>query len=99
MASCTVGDAKSHGSAFGKHPVYIVAMATTPHDGGYWLFASNGAVYRFGDAKWHGAAVSKTPLRNPIGAAAAIPDGRGYWLLPVAPAGLAAPGRVSSLVV
>jgi hypothetical protein len=87
------GDAKSHGSAFGKHPrVYVVAMASTPHGAGYWLFASDGAVYRFGNARWYGSAASKTPLKNPIAGAAAVPTGRGYWLLPRAPSGLPAPG-------
>jgi len=34
-----------------------VGMAATPDGGGYWLAGSNGGVYTFGDAQFHGSAV------------------------------------------
>ena len=33
----------------------IVGMATTPDGGGYWLVASDGGVFTFGDAGFYGS--------------------------------------------
>ncbi len=46
----------------------------------YWVFASNGAVYPFGNAASHGSAASLT-LHAPIVGSAPTPDGGGYWLV------------------
>ena len=69
-------------------------MAATPDDKGYWLVASGGRVFHYGDAHFYGSPASALS-KNPIVAVVATPDGRGYWLLPSVPpppAGLPAPG-------
>jgi SpoIID/LytB domain protein len=47
---------------------------------GYWLAASNGAVYSFGSAGADGSMGGK-PLNEPIVGMAATPNGGGYWLV------------------
>jgi len=58
----------------------VVGMASTPGAGGYWLTASDGGVFSFGNAEFYGSAA---PLRlnEPIVGMAATPDGKGYWLV------------------
>ncbi len=54
-----------------------------PHtrDGkGYWLVASDGGIFSFGDAAYYGSTGS-IALNKPIVGMAATPDGRGYWLV------------------
>ncbi len=46
---------------------------------GYWLAASDGGVFNFGDAGLFGSAGNMT-LNRPIVAIAATPSGDGYWL-------------------
>ena len=46
----------------------------------YWLVASDGGVFSFGAAKFHGSLGGVT-LARPIVAAVATPDGHGYWLV------------------
>ena len=55
-------------------------MAATPDGGGYWLVASDGGVFSFGDATFHGSTGGMT-LNKPIVGMAATPDGGGYWLV------------------
>jgi hypothetical protein len=55
-------------------------MAATPDGRGYWLVASDGGVFAFGDAAFHGSTGSLS-LNRPIVGMAATPDGRGYWLV------------------
>jgi hypothetical protein len=58
----------------------IVGLAATPDGGGYWLVGSDGGVFGFGDAKFHGSAAS-LHLSQPIVGIAATADGGGYWLV------------------
>ncbi len=58
----------------------FVGMAATPDGKGYWLVASDGGVFSFGDATFHGSEGGK-PLNQPIVGMAATPDGKGYWLV------------------
>ena len=52
-----------------------------PPDGrGYWLVASDGGIFSFGDAGFHGSAGS-IHLNRPIVGMAATPSGNGYWLV------------------
>ncbi|HEV7888196.1 MAG TPA: hypothetical protein VGO92_11610, partial [Acidimicrobiales bacterium] len=46
----------------------------------YWLIASDGGVFSFGDAAFLGS-TGGTRLNQPIVAAAATPTGKGYWLI------------------
>jgi hypothetical protein len=58
----------------------IVGMAATPDGMGYWLVASDGGVFGFGDAHFYGS-MGGQPLNKPIVGMAATPDGMGYWLV------------------
>jgi hypothetical protein len=58
----------------------IVGIAATPDGGGYWLVASDGGVFSYGDAPFYGSTGS-LKLNSPIVGIAASPDGGGYWLV------------------
>ncbi len=58
----------------------IVGIAATPDGGGYWLVASDGGVFSYGDAQFHGS-LGGMDLNAPIVGIAATPDGGGYWLV------------------
>jgi hypothetical protein len=58
----------------------IVSAAATPDGRGYWLVASNGGVFCFGDAMFHGSP-GGARLNSPIVGIAPTPDGGGYWLV------------------
>ena len=55
-------------------------MAATPDGKGYWLVASDGGIFTFGDAAFYGSTGALT-LNRPIVGMAATPDGKGYWLV------------------
>ena len=87
LGAITVGATSSadryHGSlsAFGStHP--IVGIVTTPSGRGYWLAASDGGVFTFGDAKFYGSTGGRA-LDAPIVGIATTPSGHGYWLAAV----------------
>lgn len=81
-------DASGQVSAVGNAPDYgdltgvvlnrpIVGMASTPDGGGYWLVASDGGVFAFGDAEFEGSGTaSGNTFVALIGAEA------GYYLIP-----------------
>ena len=58
----------------------IVGMTGTRDGGGYWLVGSDGGVFRYGDASFHGSA-GNLKLNSPIVGMAPTPDGGGYWLV------------------
>ncbi len=58
----------------------IVGLAATSDGGGYWLVASDGGVFSYGDAHFYGSAGS-LHLNAPIVGMAATPNGGGYWLV------------------
>ena len=74
------------------HPAHpIVGIAATPNAGsagegggtsglGYWLVASDGGVFSFGDATFHGS-TGAMRLNKPVVGIASTPDGGGYWLV------------------
>jgi len=47
---------------------------------GYWLVASDGGIFTFGDAGYYGS-TGAIHLNQPIVGMAATPDGHGYWLV------------------
>jgi hypothetical protein len=56
----------------------VVGMAATPDGGGYWEVASDGGIFTFGDAGFHGSEGGH-PLNAPVVGMAATHDGGGYW--------------------
>ena len=58
----------------------VIGMVPT-HDGrGYWLIASDGGVFAFGDAGFFGSLGGAPPATALVGVAP-TPDGGGYWVL------------------
>jgi hypothetical protein len=55
-------------------------MAPTPTGNGYWLVASDGGIFAFGDATYHGS-TGATRLNQPVVGMAPTPTGNGYWLV------------------
>jgi hypothetical protein len=70
--------AASAGAAPARPP--FIAMAATPSGGGYWEVGSDGGIFSFGNAVFHGS-MGGRPLNAPIVGMAATPDGGGYWLV------------------
>ena len=58
----------------------VVAVASTADGGGYWLVASDGGVFSYGDAAFHGSTGGLTLARPIVGMAADAATG-GYWLV------------------
>jgi ribosomal protein L24E len=55
-------------------------MASTPTGAGYWLVASDGGVFAFGDARFFGS-TGAIRLNRPVVGMASTPTGNGYWLV------------------
>ena len=55
-------------------------MAATPDGGGYWLVASDGGIFAYGDAQFYGSTGS-LKLNKPIIGMVPTHDGGGYWLI------------------
>ncbi len=76
------------------HP--IVGIAATPDGGGYFLVGSDGGIFAFGDAAFHGS-MGGIPLNKPIVGIAVDPATGGYWLVAwtvaSSPSTLPSPGR------
>ena len=70
----------------------VVGIASTPDGGGYWLVASDGGIFAFGDAQFYGSTGSLA-LAQPVVGMSAAPGGRGYWFS-AADGGLFAFGNV-----
>ena len=58
----------------------IVGMAPDPSGPGYWMVASDGGIFSFGDSRFYGSTGAIT-LNRPVVGMAAAPDGRGYWMV------------------
>ena len=59
----------------------MVGMATTPGGGGYWEVASDGGIFSYGDAAFHGSTGATASQPSPSSAWPPRPDGGGYWLV------------------
>ena len=57
----------------------IVDIGPTPSGNGYWLVATDGGIFAFGDARFLGS-TGGHPSNQPIVGIAATPTGNGYWL-------------------
>jgi hypothetical protein len=58
----------------------IVGIASMAGSGSYWLVASDGGVFSFGDAHFYGS-TGAIRLNKSIVSMASTPDGGGYWLV------------------
>jgi hypothetical protein len=56
------------------------AAPAQPSPPGYWLVASDGGIFTYGQAAFRGSA-GATHLNQPIVGMAATPSGKGYWLV------------------
>ena len=74
------GGATGMGAPAGALRSPIVGMDSTPSGDGYWLVASDGGVFSFGDADFHGS-TGGIHLNRPIVGIAATRTGKGYWLV------------------
>ena len=75
-----VRKATGYGAPVGRLKAPIVGMDSTPTGKGYWLVASDGGVFCFGDAGFHGS-TGAIHLNRPIVGIASTPSGKGYWLV------------------
>ena len=55
-------------------------MTATPDGRGYWLVASDGGIFAYGDAKFYGS-TGGMHLTSPIVAMQRTATGHGYWML------------------
>ena len=53
---------------------------SAPNATGYWEVASDGGIFSFGGAGFHGS-TGQFPLNRPVVGMASTPDHRGYWLV------------------
>ncbi|MCU1458093.1 MAG: Esterase, partial [Actinomycetia bacterium] len=74
------GNAVAFGSAPTPLAKPVVGMAATQSGNGYWLVASDGGIFTFGDAPFKGSA-GNIPLVKPIVGMSKTPSGNGYWLV------------------
>ncbi len=58
----------------------VVGMSPTATGRGYWLVASDGGIFSFGDARFQGS-TGNIHLNKPIVGMSVTPTGRGYWMV------------------
>ena len=58
----------------------IVGIAATPDGGGYYLVASDGGIFTYGDASFQGS-TGALVLNKPVVGMAVDPSTGGYWLV------------------
>ena len=56
-------------------------MAATSTGGGYWLAATDGGMFAFGNADFHGSMGGQHRSNQPVVGLAADPATGGYWLV------------------
>jgi hypothetical protein len=76
------GSANSTLGSMGGCPLNkpVTGIVATPDGGGYWLVASDGGTFAFGDATFHGSTGSMH-LNAPVVSLAPTQDNGGYWLV------------------
>jgi hypothetical protein len=70
----------AYGSPAGPLNRPIVTVTATRDQHGYWLVATDGGVFSYGDAQFFGS-TGNIRLNKPIVGMASTPDSRGYWLV------------------
>jgi hypothetical protein len=58
----------------------IIGITPIPSGAGYWLLGSDGGIFSFGSAAFHGSTGAIT-LNKPVVGMASSSDGNGYWLV------------------
>ena len=65
----------------GVHPnLPVNGISRTASGRGYWLVASDGGIFAFGDAPFYGS-MGASHLNQPMMGMAPTPGGRGYWMV------------------
>ncbi|HXW79298.1 MAG TPA: hypothetical protein VEJ84_07350, partial [Acidimicrobiales bacterium] len=73
--------AANYGGMAGTHlNKPIVGMSPTSTGRGYWLVASDGGIFSFGDARFYGS-TGNIRLNKPIVGMSVTPSGKGYWMV------------------
>jgi len=90
------GQCRNHGSSSGSLWPLRWWVWRLADGGGYWLVASDGGIFAFGDAAFHGS-MGGHFLDAPVVGMAASPDGGGYWLV-ASDGGIFAFGDAASMV-
>ena len=82
LSSGPSGDtvARADHAASNAAAALALRAAGSPVPGGYWLVASDGGIFAFGDARFFGSTGDRV-LQRPIVGMAATPSGKGYWLV------------------
>src|SRR5205807_2108484 len=65
-------------AGLGSPDAFKIAVLPPPQS--YWLVASDGGIFTFGNAQFYGSKGGQ-PLNQPIVGMSAASDGRGYWLV------------------
>ena len=68
------------GSVPGRLARPVVGITSTLDRQGYWLTATDGGIFAFGDARFFGS-TGGVRLSRPVVGMAATPDGKGYWFV------------------
>ena len=55
-------------------------MTAAPDGGGYWLVASDGGIFNFGDVDYFGS-TGGMPISAPVVGMVRTADGQGYWMV------------------
>ncbi len=58
----------------------VLGMTPTQTGHGYWLYARDGGIFSFGDARFFGS-TGAIRLNQPVVSMAARPQGDGYWMI------------------
>jgi hypothetical protein len=80
LSSLLVAGLATLGAPLSAHGASRAVAATAPTVPAYWLAASDGGIFSFGGAVYHGS-TGNLDLNKPIVGIAATPDGGGYWLV------------------
>ena len=73
--------ARNFGDMAGQHLNQpVVGMSPTADAGGYWLVASDGGIFAFGDASFFGS-TGNIHLNQPIVGMSVTGTGHGYWMV------------------
>ena len=76
----TSGGAIDYGAVTNTLNKPVVGLASTGNDGGFWLVASDGGIFSFGDAEFYGCNW-KSPAQPADRRYEPLPGPQGYWMV------------------